>query len=597
MPHRLLALPALLCLLLAGLAHGADPAVAPAASGPVDLAELPHWPIGLALPASLADPMAKAPKGGPKAAILAWLPEALPRLKGMVLIVQNSDSKEFGQHPALREACGRAGLGIVYLRFGLHQRLGDGGRDTTAIDAVFGALAEATGRAGFQHAPWITFGKSASGKFPFTMAWAQPQRTIAGITYHGEVPTWPAPAWARLGGESIPYVCANGESEWDGTWFRHARPGLLNYRERQGWLTQQVVAHGVGHGDYVDGVGSEGFGKPFPGKMTVQRVWDYLTRYVETMTALRLPPDADPADGPVALRSLDDSQGYLIEHHAIERMFQVPELPLQRSADGDWQLGNAASASAPPVSGYARIAPLPADAVVEQAVAPLKLGVSPVPVLLAPFRFAMFDDPMLEAGALLQLNPKAGDTVSIEDKTATFALSTDKQHAKEGGIALNTGLRPPNGKITLISSAVVAVDQPMRVQVGAGFTAAVRVQMSVNGNPVRHLQVLDLAPGRYRLLTVMRITANWSRIAPSLNAVTPELVTQAQAVQAELDAVAAEQARLAAASAVAAPAIFRRADSVSAAERRQYQWLPNRAMAEAWLELHRVKPGRDIVIP
>ena len=96
-------------LLLAGAVAGDAP---PAG----DLAELPHWPIGLPLPASVqaAHPDWK-PSG--KAVIMAYVPPGVQRIRGMVLIIQNTDSKEFGQHAALREVCAKRELAVVYLPF------------------------------------------------------------------------------------------------------------------------------------------------------------------------------------------------------------------------------------------------------------------------------------------------------------------------------------------------------------------------------------------------------------------------------------------------------------------------------------------------
>ena len=90
----------------------------------------------------------------------------------------------------------------------------------------------------------------------------------------GETPTWPIPAYAKPQTGSILYVCANGQEEWDGTWYRHVRPNPLNRRATTGWLAHQTVARGVGHGNYTDAHGSKGWGQPVPkDTLSVLRVW------------------------------------------------------------------------------------------------------------------------------------------------------------------------------------------------------------------------------------------------------------------------------------------------------------------------------------
>jgi hypothetical protein len=170
------------------------------------------------------------------------------------------------------------------------------------------------------------------------MGWLYPERTIAGISYHGETPSWPIPKYAKEQHESILYVNANGQEEWSGTWYRHVRPSLLNYRAQTAWLPHQVVAFGVGHGNYVDAHGSTGWGQPVrEGTMSVLRLWDYLALFVDKALSLRLPAEGHPTDGPLKLRQVDPASGYLIHPRAIEELLAM-KWHAFRYKDGAYQI-------------------------------------------------------------------------------------------------------------------------------------------------------------------------------------------------------------------------------------------------------------------
>ena len=80
------------------------------AAGANELAELPHWPIGLDVPGS-APPPRKPLKN---AAILAWVPPQAKRIRAVLLIRANTDSKHFGEHAALRRVAARHEMAVVY---------------------------------------------------------------------------------------------------------------------------------------------------------------------------------------------------------------------------------------------------------------------------------------------------------------------------------------------------------------------------------------------------------------------------------------------------------------------------------------------------
>jgi hypothetical protein len=329
--------------LLALPVDGQDTKVSPPATNVVtSLAEPPVWPIGLRLSDEMVGERGAKKKTRP-ADVLIWLPDGAKKIRAMMVVPNNSDSKNFHEYEPLRKVAAKHEVGIVYLRefyTGIEYHHSKPVETPPAapdnIIKLLDFIATETGIAEFRHAPWITFGKSSRGEFPFRMGWIYPQRTIAGITYHGESPTWPIPAYAAKQDQSILYVCANGQEEWSGTWYRHVRPYLLGYRANTPWLPHQVVGVGVGHGNYVNAHGSPGWGKPVPeGAMSVLRIWDYLTLFVDKALTLRLPEKGYPTDGPLTLRQVDPNSGYLIHPRAVEELLAMKWMAF-REKDGQY---------------------------------------------------------------------------------------------------------------------------------------------------------------------------------------------------------------------------------------------------------------------
>lgn len=284
------------------------------------------WPYAMDLPRFVVDGMNTEPS--PNTGILAWIPPNAQKIRAVFAIIQNSDSKHLGEHATIREIATQREMGIVYLR--IKKWYGDRTKSQTPniLPACLDTVAKKTGIDEFRYAPWITLGKSASGEFPIANTFLYPERSIAGISYHGRTPQYPVPSWANLDGESIMYTCVQGHNEWKETWRVHVRPAMLGFRN-ENWLTNQIVGFNVGHGEYPDKHGSSGWGEEFPGRVTCVNVWDYLALFIDRAIDLRVPKDIYPTDGPVDLLQVGDSVGYLIEPRAEDFFTQTPSEPLE----------------------------------------------------------------------------------------------------------------------------------------------------------------------------------------------------------------------------------------------------------------------------
>ncbi len=544
---------------------------------PAALAELPHWPMGWHLPPPLG-PEERRERDS-NADVTVWLPPGATRIRAVLVVPNNTDSKDWSEHGLLREFLARHETGILYMR-----RYGTGiesapanyqnpPADTTRMPEMLKHVAQVTGVAEFEHAPWITFGKSSRGSFPFRMGWLYPERTIASIGYHGETPTWPPPSWAKFDdAHTILHLNANGETEWGGTWFVHVRPSLLNYNTRTPWLGHVMVARGIEHGNY----GSAG-----PRAMPRPRVWDYMSHFVDKALALRLPEEGYPTDGPITLQTVDPASGYLIDPFAVEELFQVPHFPLQEGPDGF----RSGSGQEHPVSGFVRIEP-PEGFEVPEGV-PVVQPDTEVQgfknwILTEQRTMQMAADPMLElSDDLRALRPVPGDEVTLDGTTFTFRPIRENQIAPEGGI------RVPTGRMTMLAYTVLEVPERRHFKLAAPFTPATRQQAVIAGVPVAHDQVVELGPGRYPLLHVVRMSVRWGRIGPWLVDVSDEHVALAKQVQAEADERAAEQARIDA-EGREPPVVIRKASAVPEAERGRHLWVADRELAREWFKMHAI---------
>jgi hypothetical protein len=291
-----------------------------------------------------------AKKPGPH--VQAWVPPAAERIRAVMMIPNNTDLIKIGEDPGIRATATKHSMAIIYLNRvsgAMVERMNPPKLAENGFATVLDLVATAAKHDDIRHAPWLLLGKSSRGRFAFTPAWQFPDRVIAGITYHGEVPTWPMPKWSQAGDDSVLYCVVNGLTEWDGTWYRHVRPDLLNYNSNTNWLTHQVVIMGVDHGYYPDYYLYPTFRHPMPQKMPsairlarCQRVWNYYALFIDHALTVRLPAEPPALGEKTQLQQVDRSSGLLIHPRAIEELLGTKWFTFRRNEavtylTSDWQ--------------------------------------------------------------------------------------------------------------------------------------------------------------------------------------------------------------------------------------------------------------------
>jgi len=307
------------------------------------------WPVQVKLPPEVLKIWTpndgKPPKdSGPGPEVVAWVPDNVKKIRGAILIANNTDLVRIGEHTTIRQVATKHELAIVYFAKIDGKLIEWADPPAAAKDgfaAIFDQLSQKTGIAEFKHAPWITLGKSSRGRFAFRPAWAFPDRVIASVAYHGEAPTWPMPEWSKVkDAGSVLHVNVQGLAEWDGTWYRHVRPMLLNYHRHTDWLAHQMVIYGVDHGYYTDYYLYGNHGKPMDKNHKMIRctdVWDYLALFIDKAVTLRVPKDTYPTDAPTKLLNLKRDDGYLIHPRAPEELLGSKWMALRRADNGDYK--------------------------------------------------------------------------------------------------------------------------------------------------------------------------------------------------------------------------------------------------------------------
>ena len=556
------------------------------AEGDVAPPEPPFWPIGLYAPEKYRKPPADAAKAAantnappPVADILVWVPEG-KKMRAFLMIVNNAQSKHFGEFQRLREAAEKRGMGVVYFRsIGVES-------DMDCFQDLMGYIADKSGVPEFRHAPFIAYGQSSRGQFPFRMAWKFPRRTIATIDHHAETPTWPPAEWATFEDETILHVNLNGELEWGATFAVHVRPSLLNYRARTPWLPHQAVAQGIDHTNYSKPEPPPGQNRT--GKATQTAVWDYLSVFVDKALGLRLPPEGVPTDAPLKLRKIDPATGYLVERFAVEDILERPRLQLVES-NGLFVV----DAKSQEFNGYAVVPPVAVFTPPEGVpVVQIESGVSPTNWLLTDgLSIVMKSDPVQDVSALAPLRPKPGDEIEIDGMKTAFRPITEPEIGRRESVARGITSKAIKGggkgrKLSFLAYTVLDVREPRAFKVTCAHTVAVRSRMILNGVPVDNGQVVQLEKGLYPMLIAVRMDfIIWGHFEPALAVATDAEIAGAKESEPVRQKTLAEFRERMAAKRKPMSYIHKFSD-VPEAERTRMFWIADEEQAAAWVKLH-----------
>lgn len=219
-----------------------------------------------------------------------WIPPSARAVRGLIVTQQNVGEQPFVEHPAIRAACAKNDLAILWCCPAIDLRFeNDREAAVRLLEEVLRELGARSGYPEIARAPWITFGHSTTTTFARTLAEARPARTLAIISAKGGI-------MLPVAG-SFPGVYSGGQfPEWrqpTHDWTKHGAtlPGLAKIREelRARWRpVSYVEEYGGGHFDYTD------------------RYLEFLALYIDKVVQYRL-----NADGTV--REISPDEGFVVD--------------------------------------------------------------------------------------------------------------------------------------------------------------------------------------------------------------------------------------------------------------------------------------------
>lgn len=221
-----------------------------------------------------------------------WIPEHCDKLRGLLILGANVPEHMLVGHPAIREACARQGLGIVWAVptfWNFRKELK--GQDETQVaflERILASLAEKSGYAEVSTVPWLPIGESGHLLMVCGLINQRPDRCIAGLCVKN--PHEPA-------NKTVPMLWTLGTAQEWGQMKKDIReswldagsyPNWMKQRAENSWPLSLVVEFGTGHFYCSDAMA------------------EYFAAYIDAAAQARLSDDGSPQ-----LKGLDMDAGVL----------------------------------------------------------------------------------------------------------------------------------------------------------------------------------------------------------------------------------------------------------------------------------------------
>lgn len=247
--------------------------------------------------------------------VYLWIPPSAQTVRGLIVTQQNVGEQPFTGHPAVREACVKNELAIVWCHPVIDIRFEHNRDEAVALlENALTQLGKISGYTEIADAPWIPFGHSTTTTFARRLAEARPARTIAILSAKGGI-------MLPVTG-SFPGVYSGGHfPEWrqpthDWTKQGKSLANLSKIRDelRTRWRPVSYVEEfGGGHFDYTP------------------RYLEFLALYIDKAVAARLNSDG-------TLREIRDDEGFVVD---VRPPLPTPPLTIMPLAEATGELRHA----------------------------------------------------------------------------------------------------------------------------------------------------------------------------------------------------------------------------------------------------------------
>ena len=234
--------------------------------------------------------------GHPRAYL--WIPPRCTQVRAVVVAQHNLLEESVLLDPQFRATLEKLNMAEVWIMpnidyvFDFNKGAGE------AFDGMMRSLAAGSGYGELASAPVVPLGHSAAASYPWNFAAWAPDRTLAVLSVHGDMPQSnltgsgrPNPDWGGRTIDGVPGLFVMGQYEWLDT---RTQPGL-NYVGRHP-ATPLAMLPDIGHGHFD----------------TSDDQIAFLSLFLRKAAQYRLPKDA-PQGGPVTLKAVDPKQGWLVD--------------------------------------------------------------------------------------------------------------------------------------------------------------------------------------------------------------------------------------------------------------------------------------------
>lgn len=246
-----------------------------------------------------------------------WIPPACEKIRGMLLTHQNVGEERLTTHPAIRAACAKKDIAIVWTNPPPDSSYRTVTPEFIALQQkMLDRLAEVSGYAELAAAPWITLGHSSTTIFAHKLAGALPARTIGVISARGGF------QYEHLGEYEGPVLYSGGQfPEWRQPaqdW--KTRGSSLNILR----LVREAQAKHFRPVSYAEecGSGHFDFSEPFI---------EFLALYIDSLCRHRIAPGG-------TLRPVNANEGCIVD---VQLPLPVLPLKMKRYADAQGDERNA----------------------------------------------------------------------------------------------------------------------------------------------------------------------------------------------------------------------------------------------------------------
>jgi hypothetical protein len=227
-----------------------------------------------------------------------WIPENCKKVRAVIVGQHNMIEEGIFEHPDFRKKMSEIGFAIVWVSPMFHMSFDFNKNADEDFNYMMKKLADSSGYKELEFAPVVPIGHSAAATYPWNFAAWNPQRTLAVISVHGDVPQTKLTGygrenveWGNRNIDGVPGLFIMGEYEW---WEDRIAPGFDYVSKHPKTPITFFCDAGHGHFDYSDAL------------------VNYIAFYIKKAAAYRLPKQI-ALDKIAQLKFIDPQNGWLID--------------------------------------------------------------------------------------------------------------------------------------------------------------------------------------------------------------------------------------------------------------------------------------------